>query len=119
MVINKQELSALIERRVKKDFSVSVQDANDRQMYQAVVSVVRDILQQKRAETVAKADAQDAKQVYYMSMEFLVGRSLRNNLYNLGLENDIKDIVADGGKNLDTLYQMEPDAGLGKAFCLL
>lgn len=113
MVINKQELSALIERRVKKDFSVSVQDANDRQMYQAVVSVVRDILQQKRAETVAKADAQDAKQVYYMSMEFLVGRSLRNNLYNLGLENDIKDIVADGGKSLDNLYQMEPDAGLG------
>ena len=46
MVINKQELSALIERREKKDFSVSVQDANDRQMYQAVVSVVRDILQQ-------------------------------------------------------------------------
>ena len=60
MVINKKELSALIEHRVEKDFSVSVKDANDRQMYQAVISVVRDILQQKRAETVAKADAQNA-----------------------------------------------------------
>ncbi|MBQ6947731.1 MAG: glycogen/starch/alpha-glucan family phosphorylase, partial [Clostridia bacterium] len=113
MTINKQELSALIERRVRKDFSVSVKDANDRQMYQAVISVVRDILQQKRAETVARADEQNAKQVYYMSMEFLVGRSLRNNLYNLGIENDVKEIVSENGKTLDALYQLEPDAGLG------
>ena len=113
MIINKQELSDLIAKRVKKDFSVSVKDANDRQMYQAVVGVVRDILQQKRAETVARADEQDAKQVYYMSMEFLVGRSLKNNLYNLGLEDEMKDVVANSGKDLSALYEMEPDAGLG------
>lgn len=113
MIISKAELSALVEKRVKKEFSVALKDANNRQMYQAVVGVVRDILQQKRAETVARADAQGTKQVYYMSMEFLVGRSLKNNLYNLGLEQDMKDIIADGGKDLDTLYEMEPDAGLG------
>ncbi len=113
MIINKKELAELVEKRVKKDFSVALNDANNRQMYQAVVGVVRDILQQKRAETVAKADAQGTKQVYYMSMEFLMGRSLKNNLYNLGLEQDMKDIVSDSGKSLDELYEMEPDAGLG------
>ncbi len=113
MIISKQELSELVAKRVKKEFSVSVKDANDRQMYQAVVSVVRDILQQKRAETVARADEQGTKQVYYMSMEFLVGRSLKNNLYNLGLEQDMKDVVAESGKDLGALYEMEPDAGLG------
>ncbi len=113
MIISKDELRARLAARINKDFSVSVADANDRQMYQAVVSVVRDILQQKRAETVARADAQGTKQVYYMSMEFLVGRSLKNNLYNLGLSEDMNELVAESGKDLNTLYEMEPDAGLG------
>ena len=55
----------------------------------------------------------DQKRIYYMSMEFLVGRSLKNNLYNLGMEAEMKEAVKELGFDLETIYEMEPDAGLG------
>ena len=113
MIIKKQEMKSLFEEAVQKKFSVDAKDANIRQTYEAMIDVVRDILQTGRAKTVAAAEKQQAKQVYYMSMEFLLGRSLKNNLYNLGLEDEARKILAENGTDLDKLYCMEPDAGLG------
>ena len=94
-------------------FAVSYNDATDRQMYEAVVGITRAILQKKRAKSAQLEKEQHAKKVYYMSMEFLIGRSLKNNLYNLGYENDMKKALAELGSDLEKLYDMEPDAGLG------
>ena len=102
-----------IEEELIQKFAVKPHKATDRQLYEVVIGITRDILQKKRAESVEKADKANAKKVYYMSMEFLVGRSLKNNLYNLGLENDMKAALSDMGRDLEKLYDMEPDAGLG------
>lgn len=94
-------------------FAVAPEDATDRQLYEAVVGITRGILQKKRAESAAREKKADAKKVYYMSMEFLIGRSLKNNLYNLGYEEEMRRALSELGGNLDNLYDMEPDAGLG------
>ncbi len=107
------EFSKRIEEKLMQKFAVKPNKATDRQMYEAVIEITREILQKKRAESVERADAKGAKKVYYMSMEFLVGRSLKNNLYNLGLEKDMEAAVKELGGDLERLYEMEPDAGLG------
>lgn len=107
------EIRQKIEEKLMQKFAVKPNKATDRQMYETVIEITREILQKKRAESVERADAKGAKRVYYMSMEFLIGRSLKNNLYNLGLENDMKKAVAELGGDLERLYEMEPDAGLG------
>ncbi len=107
------DIKQKIEEELIQKFAVKPAKATDRQIYEVVIGITRDILQKKRAESVEKADAANAKKVYYMSMEFLVGRSLKNNLYNLGLEESMEKALSDIGKSLEKLYDMEPDAGLG------
>lgn len=68
---------------------------------------------QKRSEFKEQVKKQRAKKVYYMCMEFLIGPSLRNNLKNLGIEDDFKNVIYDMGFSLDELYDAEPDPGLG------
>ena len=102
-----------IEEKLMQKFAVKPQKATDRQLYETVIEITREILQKKRAESQMRADAAGAKKVYYMSMEFLIGRSLKNNLYNLGLEEDMRLAVESLGGDLERLYDMEPDAGLG------
>lgn len=78
-----------------------------------VLTVVQEMLLDKRGEYLDKLKQKDPKRIYYMSMEFLVGRSLKNNLYNLCLEPEMKRAVAELGFDLERIYDMEPDAGLG------
>ena len=94
-------------------FAVSPKEATDRQFYEAVVGITRGILQKKRAQSAEREKKAEAKKVYYMSMEFLIGRSLKNNLYNLGYEKDMQKALSELGGDLERLYDMEPDAGLG------
>ena len=108
MDFKQQIIDELTER-----FAVSANDATDRQFYEAAVGITRGILQKKRAQSAKREKEQGAKKVYYMSMEFLIGRSLKNNLYNLGLETQMRDALRELGGDLDKLYEMEPDAGLG------
>ncbi len=91
----------------------SLENATDEEYYKAVVLIVRELLTKGRAEFVANAEKTETKQIYYLCMEFLLGRSLRNNLYNLGLEDNFRKALADFDIKLDTLYEQEPDAGLG------
>ena len=94
-------------------FGCDVKEVTKQQMYKALCSVVYGLLTDKRKKFHDKYRADDTKQVYYMSMEFLVGTSLRNNLYNLGVEEKFTKAVEQCGFNIDDLYAMEPDAGLG------
>ena len=81
--------------------------------YRAVCTVVKDILTEKRLEFKNKVRSGGYKQVYYMSMEFLLGRSLKNHLYNIGLLNTATAAVKELGFDIDKLMTIEPDAGLG------
>ena len=84
-MIEKKELKELIELKLAKMFGVKYEDASKNVMYRALCLTIKDLLTQKRLEFKKKVREQGLKQVYYMSMEFLLGRSLRNHLYNSGI----------------------------------
>lgn len=102
-----------IKKYLETKFGNSIEEANERQLYQALMTVTRDYLAAKRFDFNKKLKNTEQKQAYYMSMEFLVGRTLRNNLFNLGLEKEVKKLLDNQGINLDNIYNMEPDPGLG------
>ncbi|MBQ3053561.1 MAG: glycogen/starch/alpha-glucan phosphorylase [Clostridia bacterium] len=94
-------------------FGCAVDELTKQQMFKTLCGVVRDLMVEKRKDFHDEYRANDSKQVYYMSMEFLVGTSLHNNLFNLGIEDEFKKAVEKFGFDLEELYSMEPDAGLG------
>ncbi len=87
--------------------------ASDEQFYKACAVVLRDLLGPKRKGSNAENYARGKKQVYYLSMEFLMGKSLKNTLYNLGLVDVFEKILQPYGVKLENLYKCEPDPGLG------
>ncbi len=94
-------------------FSCNIGEATEKQAYKVLCTLIREKLAKKRKEFKDSYKDTDRKKVYYMSMEFLVGTSLRNNLYNLGLENDFREVLASQGFDIDNIYDLDPDAGLG------
>ena len=94
-------------------FGVDTKTATDEQYYKAVAMIIRDRLSQMNSDFRHEAKGQDSKEIYYLCMEFLMGRSLKNNLYNLGLTDTFKKALESFDVNLDKLYEKEPDAGLG------
>ena len=94
-------------------FGVKPEEASKTQLYQATCICVRDLLTQTRVNFKKRVREQNAKQVYYMSMEFLLGRSLKNHLFNMGITDQVAAAVKDLGADIEELYAFEPDAGLG------
>ncbi len=111
--ISSMEIKKAIEGTLSRDFGVKFEEASKLQVYKAVCIVVRDLLTAKRVDWKKALKQTGAKQVFYMSMEFLPGRSLRNHLYNLQLNDIFKDTLSNLGYDLDELCSFEPDAGLG------
>lgn len=108
-----EQIKEAIRDKLAHTFAVSLENATDEEYYKASVLIVRELLTKGRAEFVSNAEKSDTKQIYYLCMEFLLGRSLRNNLYNLGLEENFRQALSEYGIKLDILYEQEPDAGLG------
>ncbi len=94
-------------------FSVTPEQATNEHFYQALALVLRDRMRASRIQYISKTHKQQSKQVYYLSMEFLMGRSLKNTLFNLDLTDTAKSVLAGYHVKLDSLYDLEPDAGLG------
>ena len=92
---------------------VAIKDATDEHFYKATALVLRDLMSQGYKEFNDKTVEQNKKTVYYLCMEFLLGRSLKNNICNLNLEQTIGDALKGLGADLDKIYEQEPDAGLG------
>jgi starch phosphorylase len=113
MKITKKEFRSLIEMKLAKMFGVKYNEASDQIMYRALCLVTKDLITQKRVEFKNKVRSQGKKQIYYMSMEFLLGRSLRNHLFNSGILDVATDVVKEMGFNIEDLMAIEPDAGLG------
>lgn len=111
--ISTSQAKKMITDKLSHFFGVSPADATDEQFYKAVAMIVRDRLSAQNSEFRHVADGQDSKQIYYLCMEFLMGRSLRNNLYNLGLVETFDAALDSMGVKLEKLYEQEPDAGLG------
>ena len=108
--MDQKQIISQLEDTLLVRYGCAMESASPQQMYRALCYVVNGMLASKSAEFYKK---NQGKQVYYMSMEFLVGTSLRNNLYNLGLEDMFTKALAKCGVDIHSLYEMEPDAGLG------
>ncbi len=113
MQYDTNKVKELITEKLNKYFATNEHQATDEQLYKAVSLVIRDMLLLKKQRFNSEVNRKGAKRVYYLCMEFLLGRSLRNNLYNLGLEKQVGEAVKSMGKNLSALYELEADAGLG------
>ena len=107
------DVKKAIEEKLARYFGCTVKDASTDQVYKAVAMTVKDILTDKRGEFKNKVNEAGQKRVYYMCMEFLLGRSLKTNLCNLGLSDKYREALTEIGVELDDLYECEPDAGLG------
>ncbi|MCM1368736.1 MAG: glycogen/starch/alpha-glucan phosphorylase [Roseburia sp.] len=99
--------------KLARYFAITPKRATTEQVYKAVSLVVRDILLQKKQENNARIADGKYKRVYYLCMEFLIGRSLKNNLYNLGLIKQFDDCLKAMNCSLDDIFEIESDAGLG------
>lgn len=108
-----KEISASIESKLSRYFGVSPEEASNAQMYKAVILTVRDALTSKRSVFRHTVKKEKKKRVYYLCMEFLIGKSLRNNLMNLGVDNEYREVLKSMGFDLDELYDIERDPGLG------
>ena len=96
-----------------RTFGCSLEEATEKQAYKTVCAYVREVLAENRRAYQKEIREKECKQVYYMSMEFLVGTSLRNNLYNLGMLDTVTTVMDQLGFSVERLCAMEPDAGLG------
>ncbi len=111
--ISKIQLEEMMTARLSHLFGVSPKEATLDQFYRVLAGISRDMVREVRRESDKKSKEQGQKKVYYLSMEFLMGRSLKNTLYNLNLTETAKQALSDYGISLDKLYDCEPDAGLG------
>ena len=111
--ISVAQAKKMIDDKLSHFFGVSPETASIEQYYKAVSMIVRDELQAASSDFRHTAKGQDSKTVYYLCMEFLMGRSLKNNLYNLGLTEVFNEALKGFDVSLDKLYEQEPDAGLG------
>jgi glycogen phosphorylase len=107
------EADALFERHLLSDAVVEPATAYDRQQFEAVARSLRDLLARRWIATLQHYDRKNPKRIYYMSMEFLIGRSLTNNITNMLLHPFIEDAARAGGLDWIDLVEREPDAGLG------
>ena len=104
---------ALYERHLMFDNVADPAEAGPREQYEALARSVRDVLSQRWRRTEQTYDRENPKRVYYLSMEFLIGRSLANNVLNLLLDPVARSIVEEAKLDWPALLEEEPDAGLG------
>src|SRR5207245_10426642 len=105
--------NALYERHLLFDNIVSLAAASLRDRFEAIARSVRDVLSQRWVHTEKTYERENPKRVYYLSMEFLIGRSLANNVTNLLLDDVTKEAIKQEKLDWFELLEQEPDAGLG------
>ena len=111
--LTEQEAQRLITGKLSRYFGVIPQEATREQIYRAVVMSVRDIMAEKHQKFHLRTKNAKGKRVYYLCMEFLMGRSLKNSVYNLGIYDALAGALKSFKLTPEDLYEEEPDAGLG------
>ena len=112
-VLTKQALRERIEAKLVTRGIVDPKRATVEQIYNATVSAIKDLMVEYRNSFKKRIRAVKGKKICYLCMEFLVGRALKNNSMNLGIYDDLCDILADFGTSFDKVYACEVDPGLG------
>ena len=102
-----------VQDNVKNLYHKTIKEATQQEIFQAVSFTVKDVIIDEWLATQRSFDKQDPKMVYYMSMEFLMGRALGNNLINLKAYKQVKEALEEMGLNLDVIEDQEPDPALG------
>jgi starch phosphorylase len=105
--------NASFDRHLMFDYVVEPKLATDRQRFEALARSLRDLLTPRWIQTDQTYDRENPKRVYYLSMEFLLGRSLANNIINLQVDPVVREIMESEGLDLAKIAATEPDAGLG------
>lgn len=113
MELKKEEFKRDVENYLKTLFRRNVKEATKQQLFQAVSYAVKDIIVEQWMETHKKFEEQDVKTVYYLSMEFLMGRALGNNIINLKADKVVHEALEEMGIDINILEDQEPDAALG------
>ena len=111
--ISKEEFKKNVTDNLKVLFRRSVEDADQQQLFQAVAYATKDIVIDQWMASLKQIEKEDKKIVYYLSMEFLMGRALGNMIINLKGNKAIKEAIEELGLDLDTIEDQEPDAALG------
>ena len=113
MEFKKEKFKKEVEDNLKMLFRRTVEDASQQQLFQAVAYAIKDYIVDLWMATYKEQEKQDAKTVYYLSMEFLMGRALGNNIINIQAHEQVKEVLDELGLDLNVLEDEEPDAALG------
>ena len=113
MKYTKREFEKLLKDKLMSECNVTIDAASADQIYRCLAMITRQIMSDRQKRYQSKVLGEGKKQVYYLCMEFLMGRSLRTSLFNLGLNEVAESVLADADVKIDTIYEQEPDAGLG------
>ena len=108
-----KEFDKLLRDKLTSEYGVSLEVASNQQIYRALALISRQMMSDQHKKFLSKVLANGEKQVYYLCMEFLMGRSLKTSLFSLGLNEVAQQALAKADIKLDTIYEEEPDAGLG------
>ena len=109
----KEEFKKSVKENVKFLYRKTIEEATPQQVFQAVCYSVKDVIIENWMETQKAYEEQDPKIVYYMSMEFLMGRALGNNLLNLTAYGEVKEALEELGFDINVIEDQEPDPALG------
>ena len=111
--ISKEEFKKSIIENVKNQYCRTIDEATPQQIFQAVSYAIKDVIIDDWIATQKQFDETGAKKVYYLSMEFLMGRALGNNIINLGAKKAVKEALEELGFDLNAIEDQEPDPALG------
>ena len=112
-VFNKKKFIESVTDHVKSMYRKTLKDASQQELYQAVSETVKDVIMDEWIATQEVMDKKDPKVVYYMSMEFLMGRALGNNLINLSAYKEVAQALREIGVDINAIEDQEPDPALG------
>ncbi len=111
--LDKKEFSKLLQNKLTSEYGTELSIASHLQIYRVLALICRKVMSDNQKKFQARTIASGSKQVYYLCMEFLMGRSLKNTLFNLGLDQVVTDVLLDAEINIENIFEEEPDAGLG------
>ena len=113
MTYNTQQMKDAIVAKLRLNYGCTQQQASDGEMMKACAMVLRDIMAEHGVQSREKAAREGKRKVHYLSLEFLMGRSLMKNAYNLGVIEPLKEAIQELGFRPADIFDIEPDAGLG------
>ena len=108
-----KEFGKILQDKLTSEYGVDLNVASNQQIYRSLALICRQMMSENHKKFQSKAIGTGTKQVYYLCMEFLMGRSLKTSLLNLGLDDVAKKALSDADINIDSIFEEEPDAGLG------